>query len=198
LRFRQKNSAAKRISAIPTTGITTAIAVLAPVSSPLLPPLLLFEASFANAAAEEDAAAASAELVVDDGAAVVDSALCSEVRVTTTVTALALSAAFVGVWVTTDVITCVVSSAEAAVLVTNTSLDDSLSLVAEAEVSERSAEDTDDAMDDEISCCVEEEGMVVWAELEMLDVVTAAAEVSVENELMAAAAAAWCVMERTY
>jgi hypothetical protein len=33
----------------------------------------------------------------------------------------------------------------------------------------------------------------------MLDVVTAAAEVSVENELMAAAAAAaWCVMERTY
>jgi hypothetical protein len=186
------------MSAIPTTGITTAIAVLAPVSSPLLPPLLLFEASFANAAAEDDAAAASAELVVDDGAAVVDSALCSEVRVTTTVTALALSAAFVGVWVTTDVITCVVSSAEAAVLVTNTSLDDCLSLVAEAEVSERIAEDTDDAMDDEISCCVEEEGMVVWAELEMLDVVTAAAEVSVENELMAAAAAAWCVRERTY
>jgi hypothetical protein len=31
----------------------------------------------------------------------------------------------------------------------------------------------------------------------MLDVVTAAAEVSVEKELMAAAAA-WCVMERTY
>jgi hypothetical protein len=30
----------------------------------------------------------------------------------------------------------------------------------------------------------------------MLDVVTAAAEVSVENELMAAAA--WCVIERTY
>jgi hypothetical protein len=32
----------------------------------------------------------------------------------------------------------------------------------------------------------------------MLDVVTAAAEVSVENELMAAAAAACCVRERTY
>jgi hypothetical protein len=112
------------------------------------------------------------------------------------VTGLALSPAFVGVWVTTDVRTCVVASAEAAVVVTNTSLDESCWLVASAEVSERSAEDTDDAMDDEISSCVEE-GIVVWAELEMLDVVTATAEVSVENELMTAAAS-WCVTERTY
>ena len=46
---------------MPTTGITTAIAVFAPVSRPLLPPpLLLLEPSFASAAAEDDAAAAEA------------------------------------------------------------------------------------------------------------------------------------------
>lgn len=82
---------------MPTTGITTAIAVFAPVSSPLLPPpLLLFEPSFASAAAEDDAAAASAEFVVEVGPSVVGSAVGVNVRVWMTVTALGLSAVFVG------------------------------------------------------------------------------------------------------
>lgn len=82
---------------MPTTGMTTAMAVFAPVSNPLLPPpLLLLEPSFARAAAEDDAAAASAEFVVEVGPSVVGSALALNVRVWITVTALGLSAVFVG------------------------------------------------------------------------------------------------------
>ena len=81
---------------MPTTGITTAIAVFAPVSRPLLPPLLLLEPSFASAAADDDAAAASAEFVVEVGSSDVDTGSGSEVLVMTTVTGVALSCAFVG------------------------------------------------------------------------------------------------------
>jgi len=82
---------------MPTTGITTAIAVFAPVPKPLLPlPLLLFEASFASAAAEDDAAAASEELMVDVGSSVEATEVGSEVVVMTTVTGVALPPALEG------------------------------------------------------------------------------------------------------
>lgn len=61
---------------MPTTGMTTAMAVFAPVSSPLLPPPFLpLEPSFAKAAAEEDAAAASSASFVGEGAALVADSL---------------------------------------------------------------------------------------------------------------------------
>jgi hypothetical protein len=156
LRFRQKNSAARRIRAIPTTGITTAIAVFAPVSKPLLPPpLLLLEPSFASAAAEDDAAAASAELVVDVGSSGVDTEVGSEVVVMTTVTGVALSPALEGDWVTIDVRICVVGSAEGAVAVLTTSLADSRSLELSAAADDEIAEEIEDATEDVMSSDVE-------------------------------------------
>lgn len=59
-----------------------------------------------------------------------------------------------------------------------TSLEGSGSLV----VSERTEEDISDAMEEVISSVGE--GIVVWAELEMLEVVTVEKPESVENELM--------------
>jgi hypothetical protein len=172
---------------MPTTGITTAIAVFAPVSRPLLPPLLLLEPSFASAAAEDDAAAASAEFVVEVGSSDVETGSGSEVVVMTTVTGVALSCAFVGDWVTTDVRTCVVGSAASAVAVLITTLADSRWLVdSAAAADDEISEEIEDATEDVMSC--EELGMVVWAELEMLDVVTVVAAVLVDAELMAAAA----------
>jgi hypothetical protein len=182
---------------MPTTGITTAIAVFAPVSKPLLPPLLLLDPSFASAAAEDDAAAASAELVVEVGFSVAATDVGSEVVVITTVTGVALSCAFVGDWVTTEVRICVVGSAAAAVAVLTTSLADSRWLVVSAAASDDEiAEEIEDATEDVISC--DELGIVVWAELEMLDVVTAEAAVSVDAELMAAAAEVCSEGDRTY
>jgi hypothetical protein len=171
------------MSAMPTTGITTAIAVFAPVSSPLLPPLLLLEPSFARAAAEDDAAAASAEFFVEVGSSVEAVELGTEVRVTTTVIGLALSAAFVGDWVTTEVTTCVVPPTEDAVLVKITSPVDT-ALVDLVAVSE-TTEETDDAIEDETWSFVEVEERVVEIELEMLDVVTVVTAVSAKEELMA-------------
>jgi hypothetical protein len=137
---------------MPTTGITTAIAVFAPVSKPLLPPpLLLLEPSFASAAAEDDAAAASAELVVDVGSSGVDTEVGSEVVVMTTVTGVALSPALEGDWVTIDVRICVVGSAEGAVEVLITSVADSRSVELSASSEDEIAEEMEDATDDVIS-----------------------------------------------
>jgi hypothetical protein len=88
--------------------MTTAMAVFAPVSRPLLPPVALLELSFARAAAEEEAAAASSALVAEDDAALVAVSLVwslVKVRVTTTVLPLEPSAGLVGVWMITDVMT---------------------------------------------------------------------------------------------
>lgn len=68
-----------------------------------------------------------------------------------------------------DVISCVEASAEGAVAVDVTSLDVTR-LVASDVMVESIAEDTDETMEDVTSSSVEE-GMVVCAELEMLDVV---------------------------
>ena len=131
---------------MPTTGMTTAMAVFAPVSSPLLPPVPLLELSFARAAAEEDAAAASSALVVEEGAALVAVSLGWSlviVTLTTTVLPLVPSAGLVGAWVITDVMTCVVPSAEGAVDVRVTSAEDSGAVVSSAVVSS-GAEDVED------------------------------------------------------
>jgi hypothetical protein len=81
--------------------------------------------------------------------------------------------------------------------VLTTSLADSRWLVVSAAASDDEiAEEIEDATEDVISC--DELGMVVWAELEMLDVVTAEAAVSVDAELMAAAAEVCSEGDRTY
>lgn len=89
-----------------------------------------------------------------------------------------------------DVISCVEASAEGAVAVEVTSLDVTR-LVASDVMVESIAEETDETMEEVTSSSVEE-GIVVCAELEMLDVVTAVAAVSVENELMALACGRVC------
>lgn len=89
-----------------------------------------------------------------------------------------------------DVISCVEASAEGAVAVEVTSLDVTR-LVASDVMVESIAEDTDETMEEVASSSVEE-GIVVCAELEMLDVVTAVAAVSVEKELMALAGGRVC------
>lgn len=109
--------------AIPTTGMTTAIAVFAPVSKPPLPPPLLFEPLSASEAAEEEAAAASAEPVADVGSCVGSEELSPErVIVWTTVTGpvgpvVSSPSVRDGAVVTMDVINSVVGSADGAVLV---------------------------------------------------------------------------------
>jgi hypothetical protein len=173
LRFLQKKSAARSIRAMPTTGMTTAMAVFAPVPSPLLPPVALLELSFARAAAEEDAAAASSALVVEEGAALVAVSLAWSlvvVRVTTTVLPLDPSAGLVGVWVITDVRICVVGSAEGAVDVEMTSDADSAAVVSSAVVSS-AAEVVEDAAAEVVSSV----DVVMGVEMELLrllDVVT--------------------------
>jgi len=177
---------------MPTTGMTTAMAVFAPVSSPLLPPLPLLELSFARAAAEEDAAAASSALVAEVGAALVAVSLVLslvKVLVTTTTLPLEPSAVLVGVWVIIDVITCVVPSAEGAVDVRVTSDADSAELVSSAEVSAAAEDVVEDVAAAEVVSSVED---VIGVEMELvrlLDVVTVVtAGLEVEKEDMAAAA----------
>lgn len=175
--------------AIPTTGMTTAIAVFAPVSRPPppppLPPLLSLSASDA---ADEDAAAASAEFVdelasvVGSGADVLDAG-----NVTTTVTGPVLAAPsppVVGDSVMTEVTSWVVGSADGAVdvSVSAKSVVAGGSLV---EASEMTSEDTEEAMEEDTGSSDVEGGIVVWAELEILEVVTAGDAESVEKELMA-------------
>jgi hypothetical protein len=171
--------------------MTTAMAVFAPVSSPLLPPVPLLELSFARAAAEEEAAAASSALVgVEDAALVAVSLgwLLVVVRVTTTVLPLEPSAGLVGVWVITDVRICVVGSAEGAVDVEVTSDADSAEVVSSAVVS-AAAEEVDDVVSAaEVVSSVE---VVMGVEMELvrlLDVVTVVKAPLVDDEDMAAAA----------
>lgn len=176
---------------MPTTGMTTAMAVFAPVSSPLLPPVPLLELSFARAAAEEDAAAASSALVVEEGAALVAVSLGWSlviVTLTTTVLPLVPSAGLVGAWVITDVMTCVVPSAEGAVDVRVTSAEDSGAVVSSAVVSSE-AEDVEDVAAAEVVSSVED---VMGWEMELvrlLEVVTVVKAALVGEEDMAAAAA---------
>jgi hypothetical protein len=184
---------------MPTTGMTTAMAVFAPVSSPLLPPVPLLELSFARAAAEEDAAAASSALAVEEDAALVAVSLAWSlvvVRVTTTVLPLEPSAGLVGVWVITDVITCVEASAEGAVDVEVTSDADSAVVDSSAVVS-AAAEDVEEVWAEEASSVVD---VVIGVEMELemlLEVVTMVeAALAEEDDIWAAAVVGGSVSER--
>lgn len=174
---------------MPTTGMTTAMAVFAPVSSPLLPPLPLLELSFAKAAAEEDAAAASSALVAEEEVALVAVSLAwLEVRVSVTTTTLPVepSAALVGVWVTMDVRICVVGSAEGAVDVEVTSDGASDALVWSVVDSAAAVEDVEDVVAAEELSSDVEDVMGVEMELVRLDVVTVVkAELAGEEDMTA-------------